>query len=83
MFKILSNDNGGLFSVAMGSERHAPTESEIDAIMAMQDAEDVFDSHMDQAVRTTFKDDLHIRLSLSALIEAWKCVQRARAAAGY
>lgn len=82
MFKI-SNDNGGLFGVAMGSDNYEPSEHDIAAIMKMQDAEDAFERSMEQALRTDFKDDLHIRLALSALIEAWKCVRRARTEAGY
>lgn len=84
MMKIFSNDDGGLFGVCMGSEpRDGLTDAEIEAEQAVADTQEAFELIMAQTARTTFKDDLHVRLAMSALIGAWGCVTRARAAAGY
>ncbi len=72
----------GLFQLCLGSKR-CESEPDFEAISAMHDAEEAFDLIMVQTARTKFDSDLHVRLALSALIGAWGCVCRSRAAAGY
>lgn len=77
------SDNG-CFGFAMGIERSLePTDAEIEAAARIADAQEAFELIMAQAARTTFKDDLHVRLAMSALIGAWECLTRARAAEKY
>ncbi len=75
--------NDSLFNVAMG---HGETIENLELINDMIDAEDAFEQIMIQVARTEFcgkSDFLDIKLALSALIGAWQCVTRARAAAGF
>lgn len=83
MLRNFFDDDGGLFGVCMGSaDAHITDHRDFDAIDAMIDAQQAFERAMEQAARTKFEDDPSIRLALSSLIGAWRCVVRARAAAG-
>jgi hypothetical protein len=80
MLKIFHDGDSGLFGVCMGSQIHNPRDPDIEA--AMRDAEHAFERAMEQAARTEFDDELSARLAFSSIIESWRCVVRARAAAG-
>ena len=83
MMRIFSNDDGGLFGVCMGAEQiKEPSELDLEALAAMQDAEDAFERAMEHATRATRRPDEAEEI-LASLIGAWQCVTRARAAAGY
>ena len=80
MFK----EDGGLFGVAMGikDKDFEISNGDLELIVVMQDAEDTFERLMEHAMRS-------VRLAneaeeiLASLIGAWRCVTRARVAAGF
>ena len=72
---------GGAFSFLMGHQSRAPSDEELARIDDMVSAQDALDGVLCHAARTQCQPD-EAGPVLSEIINAWRCLQRARNAAG-
>lgn len=74
-------EDGGLFGVAMGFENCEISNDDLELINNLIDAEDIFERQMDQISNIILTNNAEeVLISIN---NAWQCVKRARAAAGF
>ncbi len=78
-----SGGDGGLFGFAMGHpETHDPSDEQLAALFAVEEAEYSFETAMAHLARTKIKPT-EAQDVLQSILASWRCLERARTAAGF